>query len=287
MSPLLEKFKLPSPISSCLGLGNWRDLSIASAIPQVQPVRDASVSVDHYRKMAVGNLGHLSTIFDSAPAVATPKALADWIQACHRSNNLNYCALQLLLATVDNWLFSNVTSYGFGGRIGFESKEDALNLVVLLDRHNGIRDSFSKLPQSKALMQASWKSRGSLVKLVVYCEVFALCSRLEKTIMRDYGVAIDWREVEHLVLDDKLAIDCAKCVSGYLNQRQKDKKALFSLEPCGSELTGDFAHRICTESAEYKDSFKQRWQEQRKLAAEREERYWGKGGGKVAGGQGS
>jgi hypothetical protein len=106
-----------------------------------------------------------------------------------------------------------------------------------------------------------------LVVWVALCMMNAAANRAHP-LLRDYGVGVDWKNLRHLVLTDRPAVDAMLATAEYLREHTKEK-SVFTLRDDG-KATLELARRY----GEQDFGMQQVWREEEAAAAERQAGHW-------------
>jgi hypothetical protein len=85
----------------------------------------------------------------------------------------------------------------------------------------------------------------------------------------EYGASLDYKDLRHLVLSDRQAVDATMAVATYLSQQEKPGQDLFSLRDHG-KATFLFAKEFAIEDQQMMEL----WQEEKSDADARVEKHW-------------
>ncbi len=119
-----------------------------------------------------------------------------------------------------------------------------------------------------ARMQVELRSRGLLVCWVALCAVHAAAA-LQHPMLLKYGVAVDWKDLKHLVLSDRPAVDAALAVASYLRRHAQPGQPAFSLAD-GGKATFELAQQFALADAR----LLQIWEQEAAAAAQRRDAHW-------------
>eukprot|EP00798_Chlamydomonas_sp_ICE-L_P024216 gene24216-9816_t len=184
------------------------------------------------------NLGSLSVL----PERVTVEALLAWVKLSQWTENRggNAVAGQLVLRGVEAQMFRWARS-GFHG-LGYIQLA-VPTLLEVLEAYRGHVSKFMASPACEATMLVELRSREVLVIWVATCLIHKACCR-QHPITSDYGIGLDWRALEHLVLSNRDAVDAALSVSAYVKANTQLDKSLFTLVDEGEatfEMAEEFA----------------------------------------------
>ncbi|KAG2486452.1 hypothetical protein HYH03_014899 [Edaphochlamys debaryana] len=164
---------------------------------------------------------------------------------------------------------------------GFERPDNRLgeaevaDLVAAVDGYQLRLQQLLEGPAARAaaaeggLLRAELHSRELLVVWVAYCLVHTAAS-WEYGIVLQYGVALSYKDLRHLVLSDREAVDAALAVAAYLRQRGQPGRELFSLREGGSKATFEMANAF----AASEPRLRKVWEQAQADAAARRDKHW-------------
>eukprot|EP00798_Chlamydomonas_sp_ICE-L_P025427 gene25427-11087_t len=190
------------------------------------------------RLCSLKNLGSLSLL----PEGATIGEMLAWVQLPQwtESKRGDAVAGQLVLRGVERQMFR-------GAARGFQGPGDVLpaaaTLADVLEEYRGHVSWFMDSPACQATMLVELRSREILVIWVATCLIHKACC-LQHPIASQYGIGLDWRALEHLVLSNREAVDAALSVSNYVKAHTQLDRSLFSLGDGGEatfRMTEEFA----------------------------------------------
>ena len=269
-------------LGACLQPGQWRDPHLRVPASSVPERPDASMHA--CRKRAAANIEHvqLLDVNETSHAPNGVQVLLQWLQQSRQTlvsaHTLQQQAQrQVLMRTVEAVLLRELLSRG--GFAALDTKIDQIqHLQELAREYMAVHDEFIEVAQQdgkKFDRNRQYYGRALLVEMIAFCMVHRACV-IHEPILGEYGVGIDWRETEALLLDDKEATDAALMVSEYLKEHSEAAKntAVFSLSEQGQQDTFEFAHDVCTRSQTYAVEFQKRLNVETSAAKEREDAYW-------------
>lgn len=117
-------------------------------------------------------------------------------------------------------------------------------------------------------MDVELRSRGVLVCWVALCAVHAAAAE-QHPMLLEYGVAVHWADLRHLVLSDRPSEDAALAVADYLRRHARPERPAFSLAD-GGRASFDLAGRYARADAR----LLQIWQQEVAAAGQRRDNHW-------------
>jgi hypothetical protein len=95
---------------------------------------------------------------------------------------------------------------------------------------------------------------------------------LKHPLVSEFGVGLDWQELQHLVLSDRHAEAAARRVAVFLQQNTKGGKEIFALKDTGSvgKPTFEFARKFAGDA----EALMGLWKEEHDAAEERMDDHW-------------
>eukprot|EP00899_Mesostigma_viride_P012815 jgi/Mesvir1/21534/Mv03975-RA.1 len=141
--------------------------------------------------------------------------------------------LQLAMRGIEQVVFGAAVAARGGDKHGWACPDVVPgDLLPLEEKYRSLLDKFLCLEGLSARMRVEARSREALLVWVVFCFADAhACA--EYPILREYGVALQWEDLRHLVLGDRRAVDAALAVGQYLRTRTMRRREVFTLrEPC-------------------------------------------------------
>ncbi len=193
---------------------------------QLRPQASQS-GLDAARQRAARALGSLAI----GPSMGTP--LPEVLQQLKGllSEAKAEVALQHALRSTERQLFARAAA-SFNQPGSAVAEQDLPLLEQVVDACLTALQELQASGASKASMQVELRSRGVLVAWVAYCTAWQ--ATRGNPVLRQYGVALQWQELRHLVLDDRLATDAALAVAAYLQQHSLAGREAFSLRDGGA-----------------------------------------------------
>ncbi|KAG2488307.1 hypothetical protein HYH03_013157 [Edaphochlamys debaryana] len=196
------------------------------------------------RQRATRNLGSVPLLPRGSSFTAILSHLRDKPQWRGPTGDVQY---QLVLRSVERELFSRAAA-GFDKAAAALSEAEVAALEAVVDTYRMKLQRFLATPAAAAaaaaggVLRAELLSRELLVVWVAYCLVHSAAGRQYST-LRQYGVALSYKDLRHLVLSDKAAVDAALAVAAYLRRWTSPGKELFSLRDEGA-ATFDLARAL-------------------------------------------
>ena len=206
-------------------------------------------SLEEARLRASANLNSLPVISLALSSWSELKAWVDRYKGLlHRQD-----ALLLILNTVELFTFMRAPELARQA----SKITDSLEIIEYIwDFYMSAVDIFHKTASSEALqVLISWKSKELLVSWTLYCIVHS-CVKITDPLVGTYRVSLNWNDLQHLVLSDKLAVDACLYVAAYLRVNSKaPKPPIFSL--LRDDASIDFARCHATTSNSTNNMWKQ------------------------------
>ncbi len=112
------------------------------------------------------------------------------------------------------------------------------------------------------------RSRAVLVVWVLFCFADQSARLLHPAVCEDFGVALDWRQLGHLVLGDRLATAALLAVADYLKRRAAGRPPVWSLRADDATLSLALAYSRAS------PRIGELWADERADAAQRREKHW-------------
>jgi len=180
----------------------------------------------------------------------------------------NPVSAQLVLRSVETQLFRRAIA-GFEHQAAVSTSELGA-LEEMVDKYRILVQRWRASGDGSTCMQVELQSRELLVVWSAYCISFQAARHEHAHVMKGFGVALDWHDLRHLVLGDKLAVDAALKVAAYLHAYTVPNQAVFSRSCAGSHPTFNLALLFATNSI----SLMGIWQEEQKAAIARRDDHW-------------
>jgi hypothetical protein len=269
-----EKDKSNSDLNdSCYGmeLVSWKHL-IVNLPPKFVPSNQSLKSLSAMKTMASDNLKLINVEVLSIENVTT-SAVIEWVKACSRGSSDASTVLGrqlLILNRVEALLMHHMeglASASVSPAADRSSDGYVANIEALLNDYRSVHHAFFTSTAADALMRVELRSRELLSGWICYCLVHAAC-KVKHPVVAQYGVALRWQDLKHLVLSDRRAIESVQLVAKYLRVNFKPNLELFSLR-C-PEATFDMARRLSAEEP----SLQQLWKSEEAAAGRRTEAHW-------------
>ena len=240
----------------------------AGVLPGLPPAQRTAGGLEAALQRAQANLG-------SAPLLKPGAAFVDMQQMLESalwSKPAGDATAQLVLRSVERELFTRVTALLPAGSSSRPQLSDATleALEAVVDGYRDALHAFLQTPAAQSAMQPDVRSRELLVVWCAYCLAHDSVAR-RHPLVREYGPALQFEDLRHLVLSDRPAVDALLAVAAYLNQQQQcGGPPLFSLRDGGSG-TFDFAERFAGQDS----LLQQILARERADAAARVDAHWG------------
>ncbi|KAG2496538.1 hypothetical protein HYH03_005361 [Edaphochlamys debaryana] len=248
-------------------------LTGVTALPRgVLPARltagtDGGGGQDAARKRAELNLGAVTLLPPAASFMDMLGVLRGQKQWSSPGDDAQF---QLVLHSVERELFERATA-------GFQplSEEEVAALEAVVDTCRLTLQRFLATPAAAAaqaagaLLKAELLSRELLMVWVAYCLVHASACK-QYDILRQYGVALSYKDLRHLVLPYRLAVDAAMAVAAYLQRLALPGRELFSLRDGAGKATSDMAQAFAATCPR----LSKLWEQEKADAAARQAKHW-------------
>eukprot|EP00899_Mesostigma_viride_P005241 jgi/Mesvir1/14718/Mv05368-RA.1 len=226
--------------------------------------------------LAMKNLGGLPIL----PPHATVRRALDWVQhpLLRPGQATNELRAQLALRGMEQVVFSAAVAARARDGHGWVRWEVVpKDLVALVESYRTLLGKFLSLEGSAARMQVEMRSKETLMVWAAFCFAdAAACAPDEFPLFREYGVALRWEDLEHLVLSDRLAVDAALAVGEYLRTRTVPSREVFTLRDAGAGWDAKTI-AMATELAERSrvaGQMRELWRSEEADAAKRVEGHW-------------
>jgi hypothetical protein len=208
--------------------GSWR--LPAGFLPAELPTSADTQGLEAALARQADNLGSLDTLPSDLPLPQLLQQLRQQLQhlfMVDAKEGVTDTEVQHSLRTTERVLLQ-LAAAGFEQPALTASEVDLLAEIV--DSYRVVITAFKDNLDSGhlAMLQAELCSREVLVGWVAYCLTHQ-AARPAHSLVSQFGVALDWWDLRHLVLTDKAAADAALGVASYLQQHSKAGKELFHL----------------------------------------------------------
>jgi hypothetical protein len=224
------------------------------------------------QQLAAQNLGTFSVIKPGEGAQLPellPLLLSKLQEVCGLDPSATGAApqLQQVLRAVERELFELATAGLDSPRCLLGTDDDHSQLQAVVDAYREVSEKVLRSQAGVALLRVELHSQQVLVAWVAYCIMFQATRGHQ--VLSQYGVALRWQDLQHLVLSDKQAVDAALAVAAYLQQHHKPGKEIFSLRDQG-RATFDMAQQYAAADGPLQVLLAQ----EQKAAAERVDAHW-------------
>ena len=190
--------------------------------------------------------------------------MLDWMNAIGKETHRE---LLLVITSVESVIFTLSKQLPGDGIFNI----DIENLEKIVDEYRLRVNIFMKLllqeeKGNNSMLKVEVKSKEVVIVWVAFCLIHKY---IKKTIpiIDKYGVALQWKDLRHLVLSDEEALSASLAASEYV-KKNSNSRPLFSLE--SQEFTFVMAENFTINSVE----FQQIWQNEVNAANKREEEHW-------------
>ena len=199
--------------------------------PDDEEICASVANLAHYRALALDNLG----VFPLLKSVLTSESCPDmlhWLQFKEVKVIQGQLQSQLVLQTVEQWIFTLAGGLRSNDPFPFAHVGQLEEIVELYRMHV---DAFLKGDLAGARMGAEMLSKETLVVWTSYALIENSIRGHHPTLMKPYGVSLDYRDMQHLVLCDKLSTDASLSVEEYLDSNSL-RPGVFSLPDDATQL---------------------------------------------------
>ncbi|KAG2494612.1 hypothetical protein HYH03_007377 [Edaphochlamys debaryana] len=239
-------------------------------LPERLEPRADEGGLDAARRRAAANLGSVPLLPPGSAFSEVLDLLRTQRQWTSPADDVQY---QLVLRSIERELFSRAAT-GFDTVSNRLSVAEVAALEAVVDTYRLTLQRFQDTPAVKSaaaegtLVRAVLHSRELLVVWVAYCLIHAAADQ-EYSIVQQYGVALSYKDLRHLVLSDRAAVDAALAVAAYLQRRTVPGRELFSLRDSGA-ATLRMAKEVATSDAR----LQLLWQQEQADAETRRDDHW-------------
>ena len=243
-----QAMQLPGHILPLLKRAEVHTREPKLSLPESKDPDHAAGDLDAARERAAANLGWLpapptTELFGVQMALS---ALSTWLDHPKlQPKQGDSVAAQLVLRSVEACVFGCFSS--FIARTAEVFTCDLAGVVCvlienILMKYRLVMNAFRKAPG--AMMLAEVDSRELLMVWVSFCLVHKISAQAEPLLLGDYGIALDSRDLRHLVLSDATHVDAVIELVKYLHAH-RDRPFIFSLRDRDSTM--NFALRRARE----------------------------------------
>ncbi|KAG2492072.1 hypothetical protein HYH03_009568 [Edaphochlamys debaryana] len=242
----------------------------SGTLPSRLEPRTEEGGLEAMRQRAAANLGSVPLLPSGSAFSDVLNLLRSQRQWTSPADDVQY---QLVLRSVEGELFSRA-AVGFSASSNRLSGAEVAALEAMVDTYRLTLQRFLDTPAVKsaaaegALLRAELHSRELLVVWVAYCLIHAAADQ-EYGIVQQYGVALSYKDLRHLALSDRAAVDAALAVAAYLQRRTVPGRELFSLRDGG---TASF--QLAREFAASCPRLQRLWQQEEADAEARRDQHW-------------
>ncbi|KAG2494611.1 hypothetical protein HYH03_007376 [Edaphochlamys debaryana] len=239
-------------------------------LPERLEPRTEEGGLEAARRRAAANLGSVPLLPPGSAFSEVLDLLRTQRQWTSPADDVQY---QLVLRSVERELFSRAAT-GFDTVSNRLSVAEVAALEAVVDTYRLTLQRFLETPAAKsaaaegALLRTELHSRELLVVWVAYCLSHAAADR-EYSVVRQYGVALSYKDLRHLVLSDRAAVDAALAVAAYLQRRTVPGRDLFSQRDDGS-ATFEMARKFA--ASDFR--LQLLWQQEQADAETRRDKHW-------------
>lgn len=223
-----------------------------------------SGTLDMARKRALSNLRALPM----CPALKRENCWLDlqqWLLVMQPLvTNQRHDVLLLMLRTTETFIFQQALTLT---DISQSTSSDVLPIIEdIWDRYRNTADLLRVSTAYKNLLSSEVESYEVLVTWTVYSLVHA-ATRISEPLLNEYDVGLDYKDLQHLVLSEKLAVDAALMVAAYLNTRPMNKP-VFTLRPTDATIV------FATIHAQQNPKACEMWDRERLRMTARQKKRW-------------
>ena len=233
--------------------------------PAVGEVCASVANLAQYRALALDNLGVFGLLKSELNRDSCLEVLG-WLQSKEVKVMQGQLQSQLVLQTVEQWIFK--LADGLSSDDPFLLK-DFGRLEEIVELYRGHVDAFLKSKQAKARMSAEMLSKETLVVWTSYALIDSAVRKHHPSLMKPYGVSLDYRDMQHLVLCDRLSSDASLSVTKYLDSNST-RPGVFRLPDDATQL---LAQDFCRGKVDG-GRLMEIWAKEQKNAADRRNFRW-------------
>ncbi|KAG2455049.1 hypothetical protein HYH02_000874 [Chlamydomonas schloesseri] len=210
----------------------------SGVLPEKPVAQRAAGGLEAAKQRAAANLGSMPLLppgqsFEAMLRLLTQEPL--W------SAPAGDAAAQHVLRTLERELFTRVVSLAAAAASGssstsrnrLQSEAELAALVAVVDCYRNSLHAFLRTAAAASAMECELRSRETLVAWAAFCLADELAGR-QQALVLDYQPPLQFSDLWHLVLSDRLAVDALLAVAAYLHARQRCAgPLLFSLRDDG------------------------------------------------------
>ena len=210
------------------------------------------------------NLECLPILLSSDNTLPVLSEMLVWMNAIGKETHRE---LLLVITSVESVIFTLSKQLGGDGFLYI----DLGSLEKIVDEYRLRVNIFMKLllqeeKGNNSMLKVEVTSKEVVIVWVAFCLIHKYIKKIVPIIGK-YGVALQWKDVRHLVLSDEEALSASLAASEYV-KKNSNSRPLFSLE--SQEFTFEMAESFTINSVE----FQQIWQNEVNAANKREEEHW-------------
>ena len=241
----------------------WVDLKVKLPQPAATLQTTAESLTDCCKKINE-NLGALLSIPDRDNC--TTEEMNEWIQGIDKKIQFGLIVetegRQLVLSSVHKWLFKKLEKID-----SLDSLLSVQRLKDLLDLYRSHCLSFTALLEAKSIICVELRSMEMLSTWIIFCFIHTCVKKLYP-IIESYDVPLSSRDLRHLSLADKSAVDAALTVCAYIDRYTTSNNRLFSL----SNQTPTM--KLARMYSEGNILIEEIWSREQKAASEKQDAHW-------------
>ena len=233
--------------------------------PAVEETCASVINLTQYRALALDNLGVFTLLTGELNRDSCPKLLP-WLQSNGVKDIQGKMPSQLVLQIVEQWIFKLAGSLSSNDPLPFK---DIGRLEEIVELYRGHVDAFLKSDLAHARMGAEMLSKETLVVWTSYALIDSAVRKHHPSLMKPYGVSLDYRDMQHLVLCDRLSLDAQLSVAKYLDSNSM-RPGVFCLPDDATQL---LAQDFCR-GKEDGGRLMEIWAKEKKNASDRRKFMW-------------
>ena len=233
--------------------------------PAVEESCASVANLAQYRALALDNLGVFTLLAGEFNRDSCPEVL-EWLESKEVTDIQGQLQSQLVLQTVEQWIFKLAGGLSSNEPLPFK---DIGRLEKIVELYRGHVDAFLKSDLAMARMGAEMLSKETLVVWTSYALIDSAVRKHHPSLMKPYGVSLDYKDMQHLVLCDRLSSDASLSVAKYLDSNSMHL-SVFCLPDGATQL---LAQDFCR-GKEDGGHIMEIWAKEKKNAADRRKYLW-------------
>ena len=254
-----KRYSLSNVSSQFEGRNKFRNLvlNLNSEAPRPRSTQ----TLDEKRAQATRNIGMVPVFQDTS--VFNVQKLCDWVDSPTLRCSSHLEDARLVVATVEDAFWKRAEN---GLEINILNEVEVNTLLQLVHRYRNVVNTLLTVLDKNNPRKTEIYSRELLVVWIAYCLCFTSSRKAYGNDLPNMGVALRYRDLEHLVLSDKRLWALVHTVKCFLQQNHVPKRDLFSLRcPEATLQLGEHFSRVRFDSI---------FLEERIAAVARENAYW-------------